>query len=491
MVVVLFAVSAGAQTARPATRPFIPAKDTTVVTGPLRPDGTIDYVAALNAICAKGVTRENNAAVPLLEVFETDNEKSASALARERVILGIKPAATPLTPLRRFAERNWKEGDDLDWHDAEDKLDELTKSVWKAGQLPVAAKWLEAVRQPLDRVAEASKRDRFDIPYVCDVEPPTMLHVQYGYLSPMRGAVSALRARALLRLGAGDFEGFRSDTLAILRIGRLASHTPTLVEKLVAIGCERLGLETLRAAIFSADLSAEQCDRLAADLRALLPAAPLGDCFATGERFMLLDYLVTSAVYGPAQAGRMMSGKSDNLRPIDTSAKDWNAALRNVNGWYDRMVEAGRKPTPEERMAAGGAVGWELERLANKWSGLVGAFAPIEERMLTIMAPSMSRTFQAEIRGEVDEDLTLLTLALQAFKTREGHYPQKLDELTPRYFKTVPTDRFSQQPLIYRLEDGGFVLYSVGFNGRDDHGDDDGKFQGKSDDIAVRSARAR
>src|SRR5690349_10746497 len=47
--------------------PFFLAKETTFFSGPLRKDGTVDYVAAINEELGRGVTRENNAAIPLLE----------------------------------------------------------------------------------------------------------------------------------------------------------------------------------------------------------------------------------------------------------------------------------------------------------------------------------------------------------------------------------------------------------------------------------------
>ena len=45
------------------------ARDTTCLTGPINPDGTVNYVAALNDMLSKGVTRENNAALPLLQAL--------------------------------------------------------------------------------------------------------------------------------------------------------------------------------------------------------------------------------------------------------------------------------------------------------------------------------------------------------------------------------------------------------------------------------------
>ncbi|MBN1395170.1 MAG: hypothetical protein JW959_09115 [Pirellulales bacterium] len=43
------------------------SKETTYFTEPLRPDGGVDYVAALNKKYSAGVTPENNALIPLLQ----------------------------------------------------------------------------------------------------------------------------------------------------------------------------------------------------------------------------------------------------------------------------------------------------------------------------------------------------------------------------------------------------------------------------------------
>ena len=45
------------------------AEDTTVITQPLRKDGYVNYLAALNNRAAEGVTPENNAAVPFWQAM--------------------------------------------------------------------------------------------------------------------------------------------------------------------------------------------------------------------------------------------------------------------------------------------------------------------------------------------------------------------------------------------------------------------------------------
>ena len=68
--------------------PFTISRETTRIVEPLRADGYVDYCAALNAICAAGVTPENNAVVAIWQVL---GPKSISADDRQRYfeLLGV------------------------------------------------------------------------------------------------------------------------------------------------------------------------------------------------------------------------------------------------------------------------------------------------------------------------------------------------------------------------------------------------------------------
>jgi hypothetical protein len=49
--------------------------------------------------------------------------------------------------------------------------------------------------------------------------------------------------------------------------------------------------------------------------------------------------------------------------------------------------------------------------------------------------------------------------------------PDSLAALAPRFLETLPADLIDGQPLRYRKESaGGFILYSVGWNQKDDGG---------------------
>ena len=81
--------------------------------------------------------------------------------------------------------------------------------------------------------------------------------------------------------------------------------------------------------------------------------------------------------------------------------------------------------------------------------------------------------------------VALLALALAEYKREHGQYPDTLSDLSPKYLKTIPKDRFTDKPLKYQRQDQGYLLYSVGANGQDDKGQDRNA-NNAADDWAIR-----
>jgi len=64
----------------------------------------------------------------------------------------------------------------------------------------------------------------------------------------------------------------------------------------------------------------------------------------------------------------------------------------------------------------------------------------------------------------------ITALALERFHLRHGRWPETLNALVPKFLPTAPLDPVDEQPLRYRVEPGGYVVYSLGLNGQDDGG---------------------
>ena len=67
--------------------------------------------------------------------------------------------------------------------------------------------------------------------------------------------------------------------------------------------------------------------------------------------------------------------------------------------------------------------------------------------------------------------LAMTAIALEQFRAAHGNqYPATLAELTPAYLTAAPQDPFDGQPLRYRKQASGYVLYSVGQDLKDNGG---------------------
>jgi hypothetical protein len=100
----------------------------------------------------------------------------------------------------------------------------------------------------------------------------------------------------------------------------------------------------------------------------------------------------------------------------------------------------------------------QLERLP--W------YAVISKQMM----PRIRETCQNQAILEALIMTSRTGLACRVFKARTGRYPDSLAELVPDLVPAVPIDPFTGDPLVYRREGEGFVVYSLGSNQKDDGG---------------------
>jgi hypothetical protein len=99
-------------------------------------------------------------------------------------------------------------------------------------------------------------------------------------------------------------------------------------------------------------------------------------------------------------------------------------------------------------------------------------------RLLALVGPNHTHPVldNARIRN------SMCNLAVRLYEMEHGHLPAELADLVPEYLERVPTDIFDGLPVKYRIHYGGFTIYCVGPNGRDDGG-----VQGKDAPLIFRS----
>ena len=467
---------------------FTVGKDTTYVTGPIGKDGSIDYVAALNDKLREGVTPDNNANVLLWKAFgpHPDGPKLPAGF------FGALGMPIPSEKGDYFVSVPSFTADKEAAGKLNDELDAATTRAWTAKDHPGVAQWLKANEKPLATVLEATKRTHYYRP-----TDGLLIASLYPGVQQCRYVTAALVARAMLHLGEGRGDAAWQDLLACHRLGRLVARGDTLIDALVGVAIDQVAASADLALIERGKLDSKRLQGCLRDLRAL-PGLPLmADKVDFGERFVFLQIAMFVAFHGVG----ILEPSADGIGALPrarTEDVDWDPALRNGNHYFTRLSTAMRGRDRALREKQLDEIQTELKTIKAKLvkpeefrRTLAGAKNPAEAKgkyfgdiLITEMIPSVRKPQQAADRSEQTERNLHLAFALAAYKNDEARYPLKLDALAPKYLAAIPNDLFSGKALIYRPAEDGYLLYSVGVNGKDDGGR--GPDDPRSDDLVVR-----
>jgi hypothetical protein len=99
--------------------------------------------------------------------------------------------------------------------------------------------------------------------------------------------------------------------------------------------------------------------------------------------------------------------------------------------------------------------------------------------------PMIDRVQHAADVTEQTQSNLHIAFALAAHHKKHGKCPEQLDQLVPNYLDQVRPDLFSGKMLLYQPAKAGYLLYSVGVNGKDEQ-DRTANDDPRGDDITVR-----
>jgi hypothetical protein len=183
-------------------------------------------------------------------------------------------------------------------------------------------------------------------------------------------------------------------------------------------------------------------------------------------------------------------GSSSRLNLPEWVGRPWftNRFMSTLEA-VDRRLQAARVPWPDKLAA--------IEALQQAQAA-DSASAPVDDvrrrtnrswwldPIADVGAPSSVRRAAARLAAD---RAAMAALAIERFRRANAdRLPAELSELTPGFMKSVPEDPFSGNPLLYRKDSTGYVVYSVGENRSDDHGSVDPE----ESDVGLRvSARKR
>lgn len=216
-----------------------------------------------------------------------------------------------------------------------------------------------------------------------------------------------------------------------------------------------------------------------------------------GQRYALdaIERLLCHSALTEAQLGRLEAAISD--------AYDPNAMIRSLPGEQCMFLEVFARPelidpeffrrsTPQAILEAYNASGLaaregivfldtmevliQAVRLATYCRQ--GAYETAVTRFRTCSAQGILVPGDLNwVHVVIDEPWCLVrlrivaaVLAIERYRLKKGDWPKTLTDLVPEYLQDVPEDPFDGVPLRYQRLDGGFIVYSVGWDRIDDGG---------------------
>lgn len=486
---------------------FTFAKDTTVITEPKDELGYPDYESALNTALRKNIKPEDNANVLFWQAFGPTPEGGKPLHKDYFDWLGAEcPKASGIKFEHYFYYLKQK-GFDPEDDEFKTRDKAVNNAPWKATDYPEFAEWLKAQEPSLTVVVRASKKHEYYNPIIARTDNGDR-RVLISSLLPIpqknRETADALIKRANLHLGEGRTQEAWDDILTTYRTARLLSKGGCLIEYLVALAIDAIAIKETQLLLEHAKLTSQQIARIRSDIEGLKPLAPLDEKVDLAERFNMLDLVTATRKYGVGTLERIdnarkMERKDNPPHQAVLDSLNFDVVLRTVNHYYDDAVKVSRISRYGDRKKAWGD--WEIQM--RERSSSVGNFADLKpvlqedgklndeiaERYGHILAVKMMPAVQ-KVQAAHDRNIQFhrnldVTFALAAYRADNKKYPASLNELSPKYIKAVPLDYFTDKPLIYKPDDKGYLLYSVGVNCEDDDGATFGE-DPPGDDIVVR-----
>jgi tetratricopeptide (TPR) repeat protein len=320
----------------------------------------------------------------------------------------------------------------------------------------------------IEELRQASKLPDSRFPLEYGKEEPWAILLPH--LAVLKGCAQVLQLRAIAELQNGQSEQALDDVKLMLRLTDSVRTEPFLISHLVRIAILQIVLQPVWEGLARHQWSEAQLVELDRELAGLdflsdykLPMH--GELvFQSG----MFDFLRLHPEQFPNLSGDGNFVKTPllariiwRLIPRGWIYQNQLRCARPMVEWYLPAADTNQRIiSPTTTRQADAAVEAQTKH-RNPYN--------IAESLFLPALGSCARKFAY---GQESVDLARVACALERYHLAHGAYPEALDALAPQFIAKVPHDIINGQPLQYHPEvNGQFVLYSVGWNEKDDDGE--------------------
>jgi Tfp pilus assembly protein PilE len=142
-------------------------------------------------------------------------------------------------------------------------------------------------------------------------------------------------------------------------------------------------------------------------------------------------------------------------------------------GWFDQnKLSLGRMFVNHVRPSVEPEQQLVHPKVSQQSQELIEALRPTPYEFFSqMLLPALTQSSRKTAIAQSYANMARIAITLERHHLAHASYPETLDALVPQFISKLPHDVINGQPLKYRrTETGGFVLYSVGWNEKDDGG---------------------
>jgi hypothetical protein len=318
--------------------------------------------------------------------------------------------------------------------------------------------------------------------------PPTTPLYHYKVL---RQATRALCWSAALKLHDGDGDGALEDARAAFLTSRALATDRTLISLLVQLAIIPAGLGEAQSVLERSDPPPNLLQAFLTDIE---------ETRATLRTHLVDGYKSKRVVF---LANLAQDLGLEDLLPAASRQAAPPLPPRGLRAWlgqpFSRGMVTGYLETVPRLLELGRADWVAAQPLIDSLGADTAQWRKhgarhYSQTLVAMDVPVWVGAKVAEARSEATLAVAEAVFALRLYKAEHREYPESLDALSPAFLQAVPTDPFTSKPLVYVRQEDGFLVYSMGLNGKDDGGlaeteEDDRAVNPGTDDIAWRCSR--
>ena len=331
----------------------------------------------------------------------------------------------------------------------------------------------------LSELRAASQRPHVRYPVVYKLDDP--FTILLPHLAKTKGIVQELKLQACAELAAGQTNRAFEDVRLMLWLAQSMENEPFLISQLVRIAAQQIATQPVWEGLARHQWSEAQLKEMQEWFLRVNFAESLSHSM-DAERTGAIAYM---------QNVIRRNNLGEALAALEPSLE--------LNTGPDGALA----PRPPKRL-----IGWIIPRgwlyfemvshssmldglVANGWDANAKVFHPrtLDENekdfeaklnvvsatwnhhvLARLLLPALTRVSMKFSRAQATANQAALACALERYHLAHGSYPESLSQLVPEYLAQIPNQAVSEEPMKYLHTPGGYVLYSVGWDGVDDGG---------------------